>query len=57
MQTQPETKMGQGVAAPKPRCIAYPANALSTYTVPVIERNRIAAVQGSMLAEAPENAL
>ncbi len=54
---QPETKMGPGAVTPRPLCIAYPANALPSYPLPVVERNRIAAVQGSKLAEAPEKAL
>lgn len=52
-----ETKMGPGGRTPEPRCIAYLANAIPSYPLPVIERNRIAAVQGSKLAEAPEKAL
>lgn len=28
---QPKTKMGSGTASPEPKCIAFLANALSTY--------------------------
>lgn len=37
---QPETKMGPGVAAPKPLCIAYVANASLPYRFNVVEGNR-----------------
>jgi len=39
MQTLPERIAGPGAPTPKPLCIAYVANALSPYSLQVIEGN------------------